>query len=915
MPIERAFIDWSEPLLPAVARELLADCALPADFSEMIAVVPGSRAGRRFRELLVEVTGGRHTPPRVITISELPELLYVPQKPFASDLVQRLAWIKSIQSLPRAQLDAVVRRSPDKDDTDGWFALAELMWRQHRELAADGLDFADVLERGGAVESFSEQVRWRTLNRIQQAYLRTLDDLGLWDRQTARLVALEKREFATNCRIVLIGMTDLTLVQRAMLDQLTGPVTAFVHAPTGLADAFDTHGCVVPEAWTEMPIPIREDQLLVAEGPAEAGGCVAAVLNGFGDRFRVDEISIGLADEAAAALVCRRLQECGIAARWSVGRPVTGTPPVQLLVAVADYLEDDRTAGFAALVRHCDLGDWLTTQGARAGWLTELDDFIQERVPQRMRDWASRQTDAAWSRVFELVERLVEPLRGRAKPLSQWGPLITRLLQTVYEQAAFDPNEPTQLGTLKGLEALHEALIEQAGAPDELGPHVTAVTALRLVLKLLQKQPTPSLPDADAVDVMGWLDIAHDDAPATIVVGLNEGLIPTSANADPFLPDRLRAALGVTDNQRRYARDAHALLSLLHSCRDSVLIAARRDARGDPLAPSRLLLATEGLETAERVRAFYRPSCPAPTAEPPAAPLTERSGFTVPRPPRVVTPPKVLSVTAFRDYLASPYRFYLKHVLDLSAVEHAVDELSAAAFGELAHDVLRRFGASEMKDSQDAGEIREFLSAALDDVAQREYGPSPTMAIEIQLEQVRARLQAFAEWQAGWARDGWQIQFIEAKPGEEGVPLPLPEGQELRVAGRIDRIDRHADGRWVIFDYKTGEAGDSPDKVHRKNGEWIDLQLPLYRRLAEALGVRGDVQLGYLRLPRDTSKVGDDLAKWTVEELAEADRAIEEVALGILHGRYWATLSDPPRILQEYGPICQDGVYDREVVV
>lgn len=915
MPIDRVFIDWSEPLLPAVVRGLLADCSLPADLSRTIVVVPGSRAGRRFRELLVDATGGRHTPPRVITISELPELLYEPKWPFASDLVQRLAWIKAIQSLRPAQLEAVVRQLPEKDDMNGWFGLAELMWRQHRELAADGLNFADVLERGSAVESFSEQVRWRTLDTIQQAYLKTLDDLLLWDRQTARLVALKQYEFATTCQIVLVGMSDLTLVQRAMLDQLHGQMTAFVHAPPALADAFDSHGCVVPEAWTDMPIPIREDQLLVADGPAEAGGCAATVLNGFGDRFRVDEISIGLADESAAALVCRRLQECGIAARWGIARPVTDSPPVQLLLAIADYLDDNRTAEFAALVRHCDLGDWLTLRGALPGWLPELDKFIQERVPQQLREWAPRQKEAFWASVFDTVEGLLQPLRGRPRSLADWAPHITHLLQTVYEQATFDPNEPIHLATVSGLEALHSALVEQADAPDELGPRVPAATAIRLLMNALEGHYAPAAPNADAIDVMGWLDIAHDDAPATIVVGLNEGLIPTSANADPFLPDRLRSALGVTDNQRRYARDAHALLSLLHSCRNSVLIAARRDARGDPLAPSRLLLATEGEETAARVRAFYRPSRPAAAAEPPVAPLTDQSGFTVPRPRKDVAPPDVLNVTAFRDYLASPYRFYLKHVLRLSAVDDTIDELSAAAFGNLAHDVLRRFGTSKVKDSQAPQEIREFLSAALDDVARQDYGATPTMAIEIQLEQVRARLQAFAEWQAGWARDGWRIQFTEAKPGEEGVPIKLPDGQQLHVAGRIDRIDRHADGRWVIFDYKTGEAGDGPDKVHRKSGEWIDLQLPLYRRLAEALGVRGDVQLGYLRLPRDTNNVGDDLAKWTAEELAAADQAIEDVAINILNGRYWKELQDEPRILQEYGPICQDGVYDRGVVV
>lgn len=915
MPIDRIFIDWSEPLLPAVVRALVDGRAPPVDLGTMIVVVPGRRAGRRFRELLTEATGGRHTPPRIVTIGDLPELLYVPKRPFASDLVQRLAWIKAIQSLRPQQLASVVRQLPAADDTAGWFALAELLWRQHRELAADGLNFADVLQRGGELATFGEHGRWRTLAAIQDAYHRELDGLELWDRQTARLVALREREFGTTHRIVLVGMSDLTLVQRQMLDQLADRVTAYVHAPASLTEAFDAHGCVIPEAWSAMPIPIRDGQLLVADGPAEAGGCVAAVLSGFGDRFRTDDISIGLADEGAAAVIVRRLEECGIAGRWSVGPPVTRTPPVQLLAAVADYVELDNTAQFAALARHSDVGDWLTARGAPAGWLPALDAFISQRVPQRLRDWAPRHAGAAWQRAFELVQELVEPLRGRSRPIGEWAPHVTRVLQTVYADAAFLPDDPAAQRTVSGLEALQQALVDQAAAPDGLSPRVPAVTALRLLIDALAQVTVPPPANDAAVELMGWLDIAHDDAPATIVVGLNEGLIPQSANADPFLPDRLRTVLGVTDNQRRYARDAHALLSLLHSCRDSVLIAARRDVRGDPLAPSRLLLATEGGEIAARVRAFYRPERPTPAVEPPPAPLSGRSGFVVPRPRAEIAPPDVLYVTAFRDYLASPYRFYLKHVEGLREVDDSVDELSAAAFGDLAHEVLARFGTSKVRDSQDAAEIRAFLSAALDEVARGAFGGSPVMAVEIQLEQARARLAAFAEWQARWAQQGWTIRFTEASPGDEGIALELPDGECLRVKGRIDRIDRHADGRWMIFDYKTGESGDPPERAHRRDGEWIDLQLPLYRHLARALEVTGDVQLGYLRLPRDTTAVREEVAPWTGEDLESADATIRDVAMRIRRGAYWEELQAEPQTLREFGPICQDDVLNREVLV
>src|SRR5207247_2078189 len=38
----------------------------------------------------------------------------------------------------------------------------------------------------------------------------------------------------------------------------------------------------------------------------------------------------------------------------------------------------------------------------------------------------------------------------------------------------------------------------------------------------------------------------------------------------------------------------------------------------------------------------------------------------------------------------------------------------------------------------------------------------------------------------------------------DAVPLPLPDGREVRFRGKADRVDRGDDGRIHIVDYKTG---------------------------------------------------------------------------------------------------------------
>ncbi len=107
--------------------------------------------------------------------------------------------------------------------------------------------------------------------------------------------------------------------------------------------------------------------------------------------------------------------------------------------------------------------------------------------------------------------------------------------------------------------------------------------------------------------MLGWLELPLDDSPVLVLTGFNEGKIPESINADAFMPNSLRTRLELTDNRRRYARDAYALTSVMHSRRRVILIAGRMDVKGNPVAPSRLWFAADPKSLTERVRRFYDP--------------------------------------------------------------------------------------------------------------------------------------------------------------------------------------------------------------------------------------------------------------------------------------------------------------------
>jgi ATP-dependent helicase/nuclease subunit B len=932
--MERVFLGWERPGLAAAVDVLVRRFGGPGtlDLGGVVIAVPGGRAGRRLLELILqraEQDGRLLTPPKIITVGRLPEQLYRAKRPFADDLVQHLAWVAALQQMEPARLGNVVPSPPAKDDFAAWLSLAEMLGRLHRELAAEAQDFADVANCGSRLPGFREAPRWQTLAEVQQRYLRTLDGVGLWDLQTARLFAIRNGECTTQSEIMLVGAVDLNRAHQLMLDQVASHVTALVFAPEELADRFDEYGCIRPAAWQDVTVELRPEQIELAEAPADEAAGVVRTLAGFGGRYSGEEITIGVPDERLVSHLQHHLGEAGVAVRHGAGASVRRSGPCRLLQAVADYLDGRRFPAFAALVRHPAIEARLTEAGRelRGDWLTELDDYHARHLPHRVagRPESQGKTPAHQTsevsktsevfrnyprlrRLHEAVEGLLSGLGGEKRAIAGWGIPLAELLAEVYGKRPLNPGVEPDRTILDACEAVHDALRGHQTIPGALMPALTAVEVLRLVLRQLDSKsiPPPSMPGA--IELLGWLELPLDDAAALVVTGLNDGIVPASVNADLFLPNQLRLALGIEDNDRRYARDAYALSVLAASRKELRLIAGRRSADGEPLLPSRLLFACDKDTLVRRVKVFFSAAVGPRGATVPPLPLGE-GGLSVPLPEPLPEPVTSMRVTEFRDYLACPYRYYLRHRLRLGVRSDDAGELDGMSFGSLAHEVLKELGTSAAAASTSPEEILAQLSASLDDLVRRQFGADPLAAVLVQVEQLRARLAAFARWQARWAAAGWGIKHVEISEEKAKASLVVDD-RAMGIRGRIDRIDFHpGTGQWIVFDYKTSDAARKPEQAHRKGGDWVDLQLPLYRRLADSMGVRGDVQLGFILLPKDTGEVGECLAQWTQEDLLSADRAAEEVVRSVWAERFWPPTSPPPPGFEDLAAICQEGQF------
>ena len=292
---------------------------------------------------------------------------------------------------------------------------------------------------------FQEAERWLLLSQVQTRYLTILDGLGLWDLQTARLYAIEHRLCRTDKEIVLVGTSDMNVAMRRMLDQVADHVTALVHADVRLAERFDEHGCLIPHAWQDGLIDLHPEQLRVVQGPADQAEAVVTAIAELNGQYRGDQIVVGVLDEQLVPQLKQSLEEAGLETRWVVGKLLGETAPFRLLSAVAGLLQRGRYREFAALVRHPDVESWLLDREVVGDWLGALDAFYNDHLPTRLGDWpADVGPGSAVRQVYSSLQETLQPLWSGVRPLADWVPAITQLLQTFYGDRILSLDAPTR---------------------------------------------------------------------------------------------------------------------------------------------------------------------------------------------------------------------------------------------------------------------------------------------------------------------------------------------------------------------------------------------------------------------------------------------------------------------------------------
>lgn len=914
----------------AMADRLLKDVARPVkgasdavSFEGVWIVVPTRRAARRLRSRLAAAR------PVLDVCVRLPADLLtgaLEGAETATRTIEKEAWMEVLEDADLRSYSGLFPFAPSDRELP-WSLSAAGMIQQLREtLLEAGLSIGRVVkERSDRLE---EPDRWRDLARLEAEWQAELTRRGLEDRCERMLSGMDQPNLPGEVeRVILAGVPDLSPLCERVLRASGRRVEVWIHAPALRAEAFDDWGRPLPDAWSG-PLdhwPVHPDDLQSAGTPEQQARRVLRVMEEAVGRGRTaDDLALGAFDDDTLDATRRALEAHGLMAYDPQPLPLKSHPMARLLLCWGDVLQERTYTALSRLFRHPDWMAFMERQAAgdSLSILRELDTLQQDHLPQRTDDVTRPFKSAVTRRRYPALRAALEIWQIRLHMFENEGyaSAARKLLAAVYaERRAGDEEAPSEEDR-SAASALNDLLDEFERSETAVGGD--AVRAAGLFGARVAEETYPGARPETALDLEGWMELFWQDAPWVVASGMNEGAVPESRVSDVFVPDALRGELGLMDDRRRLARDAYMLSSITASRRDrgrTVLVCGKTSATGDPLKPSRLLFLCPDEELAGRAAPLFETATLEAAEEPPTCTVKLN-----PSPPDDVNAYRArlthLSVTAFRDYLKCPFRFYLKHVLEMEPLDDRKQEPDALDFGSMIHTAWEHFGRHEtVRASEDEEAIAAALCDAVDAWIRRQYGSEPTLPVRYVGRAAHQRLTAAARVQASLAREGWEILSAE-----ESLSMEI---DGVTVRGKIDRIDRHREtGALRVIDYKTSDKGEPPVDTHwrparketpdyervdlgKKTYRWTDLQLPLYLLLLREndRDIEGAVP-GYFVLPKASTQA--DVLLWDGlkdEAMERAEVCVKEIVRRVRERQFWPPNSvsgrDDFEFLLGHGPV------------
>jgi len=534
-------------------------------------------------------------------------------------------------------------------------------------------------------------------------------------------------------------------------------------------------------------------------------------------------------DRALARRVAAELRRWDIDIDDSAGLPLNRTPPGVFLRLVLDLA----ASGLAPVPLLAALKHPLASGGLPSVAFRDLARQLEQAIrgPRPAPGLAGLRAALAGERVglARFVDRLEaclgplpELLVADAVPLSRLAAAHIEAAERLASTATETGGERLWRETAGEAAArfCHELIDAARDLPPLPGRHFPALfeslAADAVVRPVFGRHPR--------LAIWGLLEARLQQADLVVLGALNEGSWPPSAEHDPWMSRQMRREFGIALPERAIGIAAHDFAQALGAPEVVLTRAARSE--GVPTVPSRWLLR---LDTVLQAVGLDGALGPDDTLRHAAELIDRAQGYRPlpppePRPPLAARPRK-LSVTQIETWLRDPYAIYARHILGLRALDELDADPGRAELGTVIHRTLDAFFRRFPQGMPDNAE-EQLLG-----IGREQFGP------------VLSRPGAWAFWWPRFARIArWLVD--EERIRRLGVIESLSECEgswtlqgcsgPFTITAKADRIDRLAEGGFLLVDYKTGSI---PQAKQVQTG--FALQLPLEGAILRGGGFKG----------------------------------------------------------------------------
>jgi ATP-dependent helicase/DNAse subunit B len=386
----------------------------------------------------------------------------------------------------------------------------------------------------------------------------------------------------------------------------------------------------------------------------------------------------------------------------------------------------------------------------------------------------------------------------------------------------------------------------------QLAPELAPASAAELAVALGEVELfSGERPVAGAVAVLDPLSLRARRVRVLFVCGLQEGVFPARARAQPLLSEQERRRLAEVSGLRLGEREdllasERYLLYAAVSRPEEQLVLSWHSADDDGQTTPRSLFVDDICDSFEQSLFGSRERRPLGAVDevPGSGGVARRERADEPlRDERLLADlaARPWSASAMERWIGCPVAWFVDRLLRPEALEPDAEPLAQGALRhaalEEALQQLRSETGSARVTRGNLARARELLAGALE----RNEAARPLSVAPERRATVRRRLQAdldryltlAANSDSPLAPRELELGFGFREGDERGEPSELPAfelGGGVKLRGRIDRIDVGEAGEAIVYDYK-GKAVSGASK-------WIEdgkLQVALYMRAAEQL--------------------------------------------------------------------------------